>query len=420
LHGNKQGYLFQVCDLGYKERISLPKDCLNMTESSSLPPSNRQLFGTFLRLGFTSFGGPAMIAYIRRVTVEQKRWLDANTFSEGVAMCQMIPGATAMQVTAYVGLKKRGVSGAAACYIGFGLPAFLLMMLFAALFSYTHTLPVVVSAFRGLQAIIVAIVANATLTFGRSLLMTWKHFLIAGFAGALFGLDVNPVMVIFLAAMVGLVLIKPKLSNQCEAASSRSPIHAYIKPLLLILTFALIGFLLLYIFNRDLFTLAVLFFRIDLTAFGGGFASISLMLRELVDVRHLLDASTFMNGIVLGQITPGPIVITATFIGYLLHGPLGGLVATISIFMPSFLLVIGVSPFFDRLRISPHFNKAIAGVLCSFVGLLFTVIFRFAGNVQWSCQLALLTVAALIALLLEVDILWVVGIGLIISLIPLI
>ena len=189
------------------------------------------------------------------------------------------------------------------------------------------------------------------------------------------------------------------------------------KPLLLIITSALVGFLLLFVFDRNLFSLAVLLFRIDLTAFGGGFASVPLMLHEIVDVHHWMDVATFMNGIVLGQVTPGPIVITATFIGYLLQGPLGGLVATISIFLPSFLLVVGVSPFFDMLRASSYFNKAIIGVLCSFVGLLFTVIFRFAGNVQWNFQLLLLSGAAFIALLLKVDILWVVGIGLIISLI---
>jgi chromate transporter len=391
-----------------------------MTEPSISRPSVKQLFGTFLRLGITAFGGPAMIAYIRRATVEQKNWLDADSFNDGVALCQMIPGATAMQVTAYIGLKKRGIAGAAACFIGFGLPAFLLMMTFAAVFNYTQNLPVVISAFKGLQAITVAIVAIATLTFGKTTLKTWKHFLIAGFAAALFGLNANPIVVVFLAAIVGLVLIKPKQSSQIRVGSSSSPMLWNIKPLLLIIASALVGFLLLYIFERNLFTLAALLFRIDLTAFGGGFASIPLMLHEIVDVRHWMDGPTFMNGIVLGQVTPGPIVITATFIGYLLQGPLGGLVATISIFLPSFLLVIGVWPFYDRLRASPHFNIAIVGVLCSFVGLLFTVIFRFAGNVQWNLITLSLVVAALVALLFKVDLLWVVGIGVIISVILLI
>jgi chromate transporter len=382
--------------------------------SDDQPPLKR-LFLTFARLGLTAFGGPSMIAYIRRVTVDQKHWLDVESFNDSVPLCQMIPGATAMQVTASVGLQIRGVMGAAICYIGFGLPAFLLMMTFAALFSVTHNLPGVVSAFKGLQAIIVAIVANATLVFGKTTIKTWRYFLIAAFAAALFGLNVNPVLVIFLAALVGLVLVKPKQIGQQKAAVTVQ--RRVLKPLLWIIFAALLGFLLLFISDRELFNLAVLLFRIDLTAFGGGFASVPLMLHEIVDVRQWMDALTFMNGIVLGQVTPGPIVITATFIGYLLHGPFGGVIATISIFLPSFLLVIGVSPFFDRLRASVYFNKAISGVLCSFVGLLFTVIFRFAGNVQWDLKSMALAGGALIALLFKVDVFWVVLIGLIISII---
>jgi chromate transporter len=386
-----------------------------MTVLSDTQPSLRQLFLTFARLGLTAFGGPSMIAYIRRVVVEQRNWLDAETFNDSLAFCQMVPGATAMQVTASVGLRKRGVIGAAVCYIGFGLPAFLLMMTFAALFTYTHNLPAVVSAFKGLQAIIVAIVANATVVFGRTSLKTWKHLVIAGFAAALFGLNVNPVLVIFLAAIVGIILVKP---GQLAKRKSALPVNfSFVKPLLWIISCAVVGFLLLYFFDRDLFTLAVLLFRIDLTAFGGGFSSIPLMLHEIVDIHQWMDSSTFMNGIVLGQVTPGPIVITATYIGYVLRGPLGGLIATISIFFPSFLIVVGISPFFERLRASAYFNKAISGVLCSFVGLLFTVIFRFAGNVQWDPRSILLGGSAFIALLFKVDVFWVVLIGLIISII---
>ena len=107
-----------------------------------------------------------MIAYIRKMAVEKKHWLDGETFSEGVVLCRMIPGATAMQTAAYVGLKTQGVVGAGASFIGFGLPAFLLMLTFAALYTNNHNLPIVISAFSGLQAII----ANAALSFGKNTL----------------------------------------------------------------------------------------------------------------------------------------------------------------------------------------------------------------------------------------------------------
>jgi chromate transporter len=390
--------------------------CFVAKMSPNPRPSITQLFASFLRLGSTAFGGPSMIAYIRQMAVDKKRWLDGETFSDGVAFCQMIPGATAMQTAAYVGLKTQGITGAGASFIGFGLPAFLFMMALAALYTNNHNLPVVISAFSGLQAIIVAIIANATLAFGKNTLKDWKAFVIAGIAAVLFGLSVNPILVIILAAVIGLAFISPRQSNPNHPASIAQN-STYAKPLLLVLLAFAIGFLLLFIFSRTLFNLAILMFRIDLFAFGGGFASVPLMFHEIVEVRHWIDSQTFMNGIVLGQVTPGPIVITATFVGYLLGGLFGGVIATIGIFLPSFMLVAALSPYFDRLRTSPSFNKAVGGVLCSFVGLLLTVTIRFAFNVHWDLSHLLLASGALIALLLKVDILWVVVVGTIISVI---
>ena len=177
------------------------------------------------------------------------------------------------------------------------------------------------------------------------------------------------------------------------------------------------GFGLLFKFDRKLFDLAALMSTIDLFAFGGGFASIPLMFHEIVHVRGWMDGPTFLNGIVLGQITPGPIVITATFVGYAVRGLAGGLLATVSVFLPSFLLVVGIAPLSRRLFASPYLNKALGGVLCSFVGLLLTVTIRFALNVHWNMIHIILSAAAFAALLLEVDILWVVLIGALISVI---
>lgn len=377
-------------------------------------PSVTQLFKAFLRLGATAFGGPAMVAHIRAMSVDKKQWLDLETFNDGVALCQMVPGATAMQTAAYVGLRTRGMVGAAASYIGFGLPAFLLMMAFAALYASAHALPVVVSAFGGLQAIVVSIVAHATLSFGRNILRSWKHAAIAAVAAILFGLGINPALVLLAAAIGGLALIRSR------QPVSRGDIHSMPmpstkKPLLFMLSITALLFFFLFVFQRELFRLAALLFRIDLLAFGGGFSSVPLMFHEVVEVRHWLDNSTLMNGIALGQVTPGPIVITATFIGYLLHGPLGGLVATISVFTPSFILVTGVAPYFDRLRTSPFFHKVISAILCSFVGLLLAVSVRFAYGIQWDVRHVLLASAAFVALLLKVDILWVVAAGVVIS-----
>ena len=372
-------------------------------------PSLIMLFGSFLRLGITAFGGPAMIAYIRKMAVVQKQWIDGESFQDGVALCQVIPGATVMQMAAYIGLKARGVPGAMVSYIGFGLPAFFLMMALSALYSITHALPAVVSVFSGLHAVIVVVVANAAISFGKTSLKSRKNVLVACIAAGLFWLMANPMLIILLAALLGMLLNSRQQATLRAEHETRMP--ATTRALLLFLLGTVSGFGLLSFFRKDLLQLAVLMSKIDLIAFGGGFASVPLMFHEIVEVRSWMDGPTFLNGIVLGQFTPGPIVITATFVGYLVHGFLGAIVATVAIFLPSFLILLGVAPYFDRLRASPWFARAIGGILCSFVGLLLTVTIRFALNVHWDFPHMALAGAAFAALIFKLDILWVVLAG---------
>jgi chromate transporter len=155
--------------------------------------------------------------------------------------------------------------------------------------------------------------------------------------------------------------------------------------------------------------------KIDLFAFGGGFASLPLMFHEVVDVHGWLSSSTFLNGIALGQITPGPIVITATFVGFLVYGIQGAIIATFGIFVASFLIVIGLAPYFDMIRDSPNFRQIISGILFSFVGLLVSVTIRFAMGISWDIPSIILLIGTFISLVLGAEILWVVLAGIVIS-----
>jgi chromate transporter len=256
-------------------------------------------------------------------------------------------------------------------------------------------------------------VANAAVSFGKTSLKNRKSVLVAGIAAGLFWFMANPMLIILLAALLGMLLNSRQQANlrtEHEIKMSHTT-----RPLLLFLLGAVSGFVLLYFLRKDLFQLAVLMSKIDLIAFGGGFASVPLMFHEIVEVRSWMDGATFLNGIVLGQFTPGPIVITATFVGYLVYGFFGAIVATLSIFLPSFLILVGVAPYFDRLRASPWFARAIGGILCSFVGLLLTVTIRFALNVHWDLPRVALAGAAFAALIFKLDILWVVIAGVVVS-----
>jgi chromate transporter len=305
------------------------------------------------------------------------------------------------------------VRGAIIAFLGFGLPAFLLMSALSMAYARTHSLPAVTSIFNGLQVVIVAVMANATLAFGRTSLAHWKDGIIVAVAAGLFGYTANPVFIVALSALLGVLL-------NSGANAARIAVHAgrmkrtTLSLIILLVVFGA-SYVLLFMVSKELFQLAILMSKIDLLAFGGAFGSVPLMFHEIVEARDWMDAPTFLNGIVLGQLTPGPIVITATFVGYLLHGIPGAFVATLAVFSPSFIILIGVAPWFDRLRSSPSFTRAIRGILCSFVGLLFSVTIRFALNIDWGWPLVAIATGAFMALLFKVDLLWVILAGAAIS-----
>ena len=379
-------------------------------------PSISTLFFSFLKLGLTAFGGPAMVAYIRDLSVKRNQWVDEKTFKDGVALAQSIPGATAMQMAAYVGLRSRGIGGALLSYVGFGLPAFVLMLVLSVFYERSRNLSQMISLFNGLQVIVVAIIANAFYAFGKGIVKSYREVLLSSLAAVLFWSGISPFLVIIAAALAGMVLFRDA-ETMIQATAHHEKNCRMVKQIALLLLILLAGLGTLYFVDSKLFKLALMMLRIDLFAFGGGFASLPLMLHEIVNVRGWMDYRTFMDGVALGQVTPGPIVITATFVGYLAYGFAGAIVATLAIFTPSFLLLIIATPLFDGLKTSMYFLNATKGILASFVGLLFFVTVKFLLNVPWDTIRVILGLAALTALLNKIDVLYVVLIGAVISII---
>lgn len=350
-----------------------------------------------------------MVAYIGDLAIRRRRWLSDEEYKSGVALCQSVPGPIAMHAAAFVGLKARGVTGALLTYVTFGLPAFLLILILSVVYASTRELPGVIAIFSGLQVIVVAIVAKACVGFGRDTLKHPLDVLIAAAAGGLLWLGVSPVFVVAGAALLGVAAFRslpPGLAPPAPA-SQGSP-AARLLVLLLPLGLALLA---LYLVSPSLFWLATPMMKINLLAFGGGFGAIPIAFHEIVEVHNWVDSQTFVDGLALGQITPGPIIMTATFIGYLTEGLPGALVATVAILAPSFIVLVVAAPIFDRLQGSLYFQRAIRGILVSFVGLLLFVTLKFGLEVPWDLLRAVLGVAALVALLRGVDILYVVLTG---------
>ena len=286
------------------------------------------------------------------------------------------------------------------------------MLALSAIYKSGHELPAIIALFSGLQVIVIALVANAAVNFSRKTIKSWPDVLLT-LAGALYIIvSGSPVTVIICSALIGPLLYR---GLKTGAETGREKQHDqrkfqqqtfYFGLGLTIVILVLLG--LLAFFSPQQFTLALLMLKIDIFAFGGGYASLPLMLHEIVEARQLLDEKTLMDGIALGQVTPGPIVITAAFVGYLLHGAAGSLVATIAIFTPSFLVILLVTPWFDRLKGNPVFQGAMRAVVCSFVGLLIAVAIRFSLAVPWQFLSVVICLSAFIALRCKVDILWVV------------
>jgi chromate transporter len=356
-----------------------------------------RLFTAFLRLGATAFGGPASVARMREMAVVRRQWLAAEDFEQGLALCQMLPGATAMQCAAFIGLRLHGLVGAVATFIGFGLPAFLIML--AASMAYVHALPRLGAQgiFAGLRIAVVAIIANATLDFGRAQIKTKTDGLLVGLVAILMLLRGQPVLVVIAAMLLGVLLARKKsMPSPTELVPVNLPRLARQLGLILLGMVGLMTALL--VLSPGLATLALTMMKIDVAAFGGGFAALPLMYDEFVFSRGAVSALALMDGIALGQVTPGPIVITATFIGYQVAGLLGGLVATVGIFIPSFTLVIASTPWFQQLQRYGRVRAATKTAALAFVGLLVSATYQMGQSVPWNVMHVLLVLATFLAL----------------------
>ena len=374
-------------------------------------PSYFELFLSFFWIGLTGFGGLAMTAHIRRHIVDTRKWMDGSTFDSGLALCQLIPGAIVMQLSAYIGLKLKGVRGAIVSFVGFGLPAFLIMFILSVLYKQSKNISGVEAVLSGLRVIIVAIVANAAYIFGKRNFKNVNDWLIAVISAGLFLTKLNPVLVLLVASLLGLVLTKKEPVPSGKFSRART-----FRFFLILLLVVIVCSTILFFVNREYFTLATMMLRIDLFSFGGGLAAMPMMYHELVELFHWFDEKTFMDGVILGQVTPGSIIIAATFFGYMHFGIVGSILATICVFTPSFLILMGIIPFFDKLSSYPQFNKVINGILCSFVGLLAVVTYRFTDGIHWDLANVIFTLVAFGLLLRKVDVIWVIVGGVLLSL----
>jgi len=342
------------------------------------PGAAGAVFLAFLRQGFTAFGGPvAHLGYFRREFVERRGWLSEAAFADLLALCQFLPGPASSQLAMAIGQRRAGWAGLIAAWIGFTLPAALAMILLA------YATPVLSAVWgggwrHGLKIAAAAIVAQALAAMARTLA---RGPVRAGMAiGAAAGLIIahGPMAQIFAllagaAFGYGLLRDEPVVATPdlepAPAAALGAPVAALAVFGLLLagLPFAAAAL------HAPLLGLASVFYRTGALVFGGGHVVLPLLQSEIVG-RGWLDRDTFLAGYGAVQALPGPLFSFAAFVGAAQDvapgGWLGGLVAVTAIFLPSLLLVAGVVPFWDRLKLQPEARGALAGVNAVVVGLL--------------------------------------------------
>jgi chromate transporter len=345
--------------------------------SDAISPHRRtwEVFVTFLSLGLRSFGGPiAHLGYFRRVFVEQRHWLDDARFSQLLALCQFLPGPASSQLGFAIGLLRAGWPGAIAAFVGFTLPSALLMLGFAWWAPYLHG-TWGQALLHGLKLVAVVVVAQGVFGMWRSLAPDWPRRALAIGAAALLLWQPQgwvQLLVIALAA-----LIAPWCCRHVMPHRDAAPVPRYGHRLAMVLLslYAVLLLLALSIATRGTLWVQIgaAFYRAGALVFGGGHVVLP-WLRQALVVPGWVDEGSFLAGYGAAQAMPGPMFSLAAYLGHQTSGGhggmLGAMVALIAIFLPGFLLLGGVLPFWQRLSARPQAVRVVAAINAAVVGLL--------------------------------------------------
>jgi chromate transporter len=343
----------------------------------------------FGRLGSSGFGGPiALVGYMHRDLVEDRRWFTVEEYQQGLAVAQTMPGPLAAQLAMWLGYLQAGARGAAAVSIPFVLPPFLLVTAVAILYTQYEGLGAVHHIFRAVGPAVLAIIAIAAYKLGRSTNKTdpvaWAIAAILCAVTAITGAEI--VWLFLLAGAFGAVYYGGGLPG---GAASLSPaaIAAAVKGV------AWTGS------GSSLGTMGLFFAKAGAFTFGSGLAIVPFLHQGLVDDHHWLTERQFVDAVAMGLISPGPVVIMATFAGYLIQGTAGAVVATIGVFLPAYLLVVIPGGLIRRHEHHPRLQGFVKGATAAATGAIAGAAIVIAGQVienAWSVLIALTALAALL------------------------
>jgi chromate transporter len=316
-----------------------------------------ELVRYFLRLGCLGFGGPvALVGQMERELVDGKKWLTKEQMREAIAICQSLPGPLAIQVGVYISYLRGGFWGAWAGGWAFILPNFIIVAALGALYVYLGDLQPVTAVFYGVSPAVIALILHSCYRLARLGMEDWLQWVIAAVCLAVTVILQAEVALLFIGAGVVGILYYGSLFKRTPAALAlTAPVLAQLAPNA---SGSILGKLLLF------------FLKAGSLTFGSGLVIVPFLEQGLVQQFGWLDQRQFLIAVAIGMISPGPVVITATFVGYLVAGFWGSLVSTIGIFLPSFLLVLIVAPLLARHRGNANVQGFVKGAYAAAIGTI--------------------------------------------------
>lgn len=369
-------------------------------------PSFGEALGVWLRIGLTSFGGPAgQIALMHKILVDEKKWLDERTYLLALNFCTLLPGPEAMQLATYSGWRLHGFKGGLASGLLFVLPGAALILLLSMIYAAFGAVPFVTALFTGIKAAVLAIVVEALLRISKRSLKGAADYAIAGLAfAAIFFFQVPFPIIVLAAGLFG--YFRDHSENAAVSALPAAVVPASrtlatIAVWLLIWIVPLAAVAMVFGTDHVLTKLAVFFSKMAVVSFGGAYALLAYMAQDVVQTYGWLQPGEMLDGLGLAETTPGPLILVTEFVGYLAafrHGGgpawaigiLGALVTLWATFAPCFLYIFAGAPYIERLNSAPRLKSALSAITAAVVGVILNlsvwfalhVIFRKVSDVQ--------------------------------------
>jgi len=355
----------------------------------------KEIVTGFLKIGATAYGGPAILGVMQAEFQERRQWLSKPRFLEGVALVNVLPGATAVQLGIFLGYVRGGWWGGLLAGLAFSAPGFVVMLALAVAYATLGVSPIVRQALYGVGPVVLAIFIVALLRLARSALRGWPQRVIAAVAAVAALLSpLGAVAILLVAGGVGVFLFHSRRAGAAVLLALMAGIA-----LVPLIAWSPAGFVTMTGGPR-LGRVVALFSTIGAVTFGGALAMIPLVEEHVVHRLHWLTAQEFIAGLALGQLTPGPILMVAAYIGYKVLGVAGAAAAAVAMFLPSFVMMLAILPAFDRVRTLAWTKAVLQGVVPAVIGVMTIALSRLTPAAAPDLPAVIVLVAAVAVLVL--------------------